>query len=72
MIDRELQEEYRKRLIDRYTAAELVEILNLTPEDILDAFEEEWMNSEELLEEIGVENCEFNEIEEDDDYEEEE
>ena len=40
MIDRDLLEEFKQRLKDRYTATELCELLELTEDDLLDAFEE--------------------------------
>jgi len=41
MLDRELLEEYKNQLADRYTAAELVELLELDVWQILEMFEEE-------------------------------
>ncbi len=42
-MDRDILEEFKLRLKDRHTAAELCELLNLTEDDILDAFEEQVM-----------------------------
>jgi hypothetical protein len=39
-VDRELLEEYKLQLLDRYTAEELVELLHITAEDILEMFED--------------------------------
>lgn len=46
--------EYRSRLIDRYTAAELCEILDIPIEELLDAFEYRWIDNKFLLEEVGL------------------
>lgn len=43
-IDRELLEEWKDRLADRYTATELVELLDLDVRAILEAFEDEVMD----------------------------
>lgn len=40
-LDRELLEEFKARLADRYTAYELVELLDLDVWQILEVFEEE-------------------------------
>ena len=42
-IDREVLEEYKQTLADRYTAAELVELMELDVWDILEEFEEKVM-----------------------------
>lgn len=42
-IDDELFEEFLKNLADRYTAVELVELLELTEWDILEAFREKFL-----------------------------
>lgn len=39
-IDRDLLEEVKAELRDRYTAVELCELLNLTEDDILEQFED--------------------------------
>ena len=39
-MDRELLEEYKNQLRDRYTAVELCELLELTEDDILEMFED--------------------------------
>lgn len=39
-VDRELLEEFKAQLLDRYTAEELVEVLQITAEDILEMFED--------------------------------
>jgi len=40
MIDREMLEEYKAELRDRFTAVELCEMLELTEDDILEMFED--------------------------------
>jgi hypothetical protein len=40
MIDREMIEEYKAELRDRFTAVELCEMLELTEDDILEMFED--------------------------------
>lgn len=40
MIDREILEEFKAELKDRYTAVEICEILNLTEDDLLEMFED--------------------------------
>ncbi len=40
MIDREMLEQYKAELRDRYTAVELCEMLELTEDDILEMFED--------------------------------
>lgn len=40
MIDREILEEFKLSLKDKYTAEELVEILGITEDDILEMFED--------------------------------
>lgn len=39
-VDTEIFEEFRQRLLDKYEAVELVELLGITAEELLDAFEE--------------------------------
>lgn len=52
--------EFRERLLERYEAAELVEVLNLDAEDIWNAFTDDCLRSGELIDELG-----FNIIDED-------
>lgn len=40
MIDREMLEQYKAELRDRFTAVELCEMLELTEDDILEMFED--------------------------------
>lgn len=54
MMDRDLFTEYERRLAERYTAVELVEILDIPVEEILAAFEPRWMENRFLLEEVGM------------------
>lgn len=46
MIDVELLDEHKARLADRYTAAELVDLLDLDVWRIIEAFEDEIMNTD--------------------------
>jgi hypothetical protein len=50
MLDRELLQDRKAHLADRFTAVELCELLNLTEWDLLEAFEERVMelSSEDL------------------------
>lgn len=50
MVD---NEDLYLRLCDRYTAVELVDLLNLTVEDVWNAFDEQIMDNGELLETLG-------------------
>lgn len=54
MIDYDVFEMYKQRLIDRYTAAEIVELLDISIEDVLEAFEPRWSGNKFLLEETGM------------------
>lgn len=46
MLDSERTDEFIKYILDRYTATELVELLDLTTEQIVGAFFEETLNIE--------------------------
>lgn len=46
MLDLEQVNHLRSVLVDRFTAEELCEILGLTPEDIIDKFTEEVMETD--------------------------
>lgn len=53
MLDSEILDAFLKRLLDHYTATELVDRLDLTTEDIVDAFYELIMeNSRDLTEDM--------------------
>lgn len=54
MKDYFLIREFRERLIERYDAVSLADILNLTVEDIWEAFADRCMDNEELVEETGI------------------
>lgn len=54
MLDWDRFEEYKQRLIERYTAAEIVDLLDIPIEDILEAFEPRWSGNKFLLEEVGM------------------
>lgn len=57
-------DEVRKAIIDRWTTLEFVEYLEITIEELVDAFEDRWLSREEVLEELG-----FTELTDDDSYE---
>ncbi len=49
-----VQDEFVKALLDKYTAAELVELIDIDTELVIDAFWELiWANYEELLEQLN-------------------
>lgn len=50
--DENLEEEFKKRLIDRFEGWELIEYLNIKIEDIVEIFEEEISEAKEDLEEF--------------------
>lgn len=54
MTNFDVFEMFKQRLIDRYTAAELVELLDISIEDVLEAFEPRWSENKFLLEETGM------------------
>jgi len=55
MIDNDLTREYKDRLADRYTAMELVEILDVAVEDIIEEYWELILRSHPLLlQEVGM------------------
>ena len=56
MLDGELLDEFKQRIVDRYTAAELVDLLDISIEDIVEIQEviERILESKLLAEELGV------------------
>jgi len=54
MMDFDRFEEYRQRLCERYTGAELVDLLDISIEEILEAFEPRWSGNKFLLTEVGM------------------
>jgi len=46
--------EFRERLVERYEAVDIVEILNLTVEDLWDSFADRIMDHSEIVEELGI------------------
>lgn len=50
--DENLEEEFKKRLIDRFEGWELIEYLNIKIEDIVEIFEDEISEAKEDLEEF--------------------
>jgi len=53
-MDYTLTQEFRERLIERYDGVSLAEILNLSVEDIWEAFFERCMDNAELIHETGI------------------
>jgi len=56
MLDGELLDEFKQRIVDRYTAAELVDLLDISVEDIVEIQEivDRILASRLLAEELGV------------------
>ena len=55
MLDDDILQEAKDRLCDRYTAAELAELLDLSAETFLDSFWDLLLQSyPEVLEEVGL------------------
>lgn len=57
-MDYNLVREFRERLIERYDAVTLVELLELSPEDIWEYFSDRCMALEGILEELGMADLE--------------
>ena len=57
-MDYTLTQEFRERLIERYDGVSLAEILNLSVEDIWEAFFDRCMDNSELIHETGIFNIE--------------
>lgn len=53
MIDENRIEEYKARLCDRYTAPELVDLLDLPTIEIVEMFLDRIINDAYLIEEVG-------------------
>lgn len=49
-----LLREFRERLIERYDGTGIAEILDLSVEDLWEAFSDRMTNNQELLEETGM------------------
>ena len=62
--------EYRKVLRDMFEAVELVDRLDITIDEILDSFEELWMEDDDLYDEVyGLpDDDEYEEVDYDDDW----
>ena len=54
MIDIDLIQEYKMRLADRYTAAELAELLDVPVQDIIEEYWWKIARNPWILEEIGI------------------
>lgn len=54
MFDRQVLDELKARLADRYTAAELVDLLDIAVEDIIEEYLSVILANAELLEEVGM------------------
>lgn len=48
----EMDEDFKNRIIDRFEGFELVELLDISIEDVVEAFEEILLKNEEYLEEF--------------------
>ena len=53
-MDYTLTQEFRERLIERYDGVSLAEILNLSVEDIWEAFFDRCIDNSELIHETGI------------------
>ena len=53
-MDYHLINEFRERLIERYDPVTLVELLNITTEELWEAFPDRMLDSVELVEELGI------------------
>ena len=53
MLDRRALDELKARIADRFTAAELVDMLDVHVESIIEEYIEKILASELLLEEVG-------------------
>ena len=54
MIDIDLIQEYKMRLADRYTSAELAELLDVPVQDIIEEYWWKIARNPWILEEIGI------------------
>ena len=54
MIDEDRVQEIKDRLADRYTAAEIADLLDLPVEDLIETFWEQIIKSALLMEEVGA------------------
>ena len=54
MIDEDRVQEIKDRLADRYTAAEIADLLDLPVEDLIETFWEQIIKSVLLMEEVGA------------------
>ena len=54
MIDEDRVQEIKDRLADRYTAAEIADLLDLPVEDLIETFWEQIIKSAVLMEEVGA------------------
>ena len=62
------KQEYRKILRDMFEAVELVDRLDITIDEVLDAFEEAWMEDDDLYDEVyGINDDDYEYLEWDDD-----
>lgn len=53
MLDRRALDELKARIADRYTAAELVDLLDVSVENIIEEYINRILASELLMEEVG-------------------
>lgn len=54
MVDEDRVQEIKDRLADRYTAAEIADLLDLPVEELIEAFWERIVGSATLMEEVGA------------------
>lgn len=61
------KQEYRKIIRDMFEAVDLVDRLDITIDEVLDAFEEVWMEDDDLYDEVygDLDDYEYLEIDED-------
>lgn len=61
MRDTELEQEAKVRVSDRYTAAELCELLNISVEDIIAEYWDRILDNPEVMKNVGYEGEETDE-----------
>lgn len=57
-MDYYLVKEFRERMIERYDPVSLVEICGITTEQLWEAFSDKFMDNEELVDELGINELE--------------
>lgn len=51
---RSKDKEYWQRIVDRFEVIELLDYMDVTVEELLDAFEDKWIDNVELQEAVGI------------------